>query len=247
MSHGKTYPASTSLEALVPLVRAVFPDVAIPVAVIGLRQAASEFCRQTRAWREVIDFRFRSEPARIEPQKAPGVVFKVHRIVVDGRELEAVPFADLPLDTFDQIDPNHVPVSYSQVRRGEFVIYPAKACDARAEAFFAPEEITAQSTDTTIPATFPITEGAVWDDTDTWGGEYDFEVQNRIPTDIARTYAGAIANGALALLYMQTGDGFAPDRANVHRAAFIAAINDARSSHYFGEQRAVKRTAAYFL
>jgi hypothetical protein len=220
------------------------------VAVIRLRQAGRSWTPDphTRAWRDVIDFRFRSEPARIEPQKAPGVAFKVHRIVVDGERDGAPPFRRPAPGHLRPDRPEPCPgLVLASGARGGSCLSPPKGGDARAEAFFAPEEITAQSTDTTIPATFPITEGAVWDDTDTWGGEYDFEVQNRIPTDIARTYAGAIANGALALLYMQTGDGFAPDRANVHRAAFIAAINDARSSHYFGEQRAVKRTAAYFL
>lgn len=112
--------AMSPLTVYAPLTRVYCPDTPFPIVMAHIRLAVSEFCMNTRLWRETVTQNVSGNPHDITT--ADGVeIHQIERCEFDGRRLAPVMDHD--------VEPNDrttfgTPRCFSQTRPDQIAVYP---------------------------------------------------------------------------------------------------------------------------
>lgn len=201
---------------LLPRIHEVSPSCPEPTAIRHLRDAAIEFCRRTRIWRDYDEFPLRGARCDGIGTVSEADIFEIsHATVKDATGI----VADLIPVTVDWLDRERTgwrddegtPVYITQFGPGTVRVTPApdsaSALTLRLELILVPS-ITAQ----------------------------------RLIDPLVDTYGQAIADGALGRILATPGDLAQPALAPVHAAAFEAALGRWGAQIPLGQQRVRRRT-----
>ena len=213
---------SVSLSLFTSLVLPYAPTAPEPLVMQHLRLAAHEFCRDTRCWREVITTEITANPVTPELMCA-GVIVAVQSAMLNGRELTAVPFDGVALDTY-MTEVGRASM-LTQDGNDDFIILPFEPGTLVMSLYLAP------AAGPRIIARDP-----------------QAEPQNQVPAFLFNEHVEAIAHGALSRLLSLP----AQEWTNGGLAAFFAAKFEAEKSAVStqsikGKQRAPIRTTPRWM
>lgn len=211
-----------SLAAFKPHIMPFAPTAPEPMVILYLRQAAREFCKETRCWREVITTPITANP--VEPIIPAGAtIVAVQSAKINGRDLSPMLFEEADIDTY--LTQEGRAVGFTQDEIGRFIIMPFEAGDLVMSCFLAP---SAGPQRTTLnPAT---------------------EAQNQVPDFLYTEHAEAIGYGALSrLLALPAQEWTNGDLAGYFAAKFQEAKGGGQVDAAKGKQRAPIRTRARFM
>lgn len=204
-----------SIADFLPLVLQHAPSAPIPLAAEHLRQAAIDFCVQTRCWRYRASVAFTANPVTI-PVPLNAVVHEIERAEFDGIALEpALPgdFTDAELSAV--ADDNNTPTWMTQEVPDTLIVLPPKAGTLTLNLFLKP------------PA------GVVFGQDST---------RSLLPQFMFDHHAAFLAYGALASLLTLPDEAIMDaGRASHFAALFQARIDAMRSDFRRGQQRRMPR------
>lgn len=202
--------ADVEIRDFLPLVLQHAPALPQPVAIEHLRQAAIEFCTETRAWRHTVVVPITANPTAI-PTPVNAVVFEIERAEWAGQPLEAASTLDFTYDEMMAAAGTSPPCYFLQEHPDEVVIMPLMAGDLTLRLFLKPPAGVA------------------------FGGS---ALRNTLPDFMLNHHAQFIAFGALASALILPDEAFAdPKRASYFQSQFQGRIDAMRSGFRTGQQK----------
>ena len=209
---------SVTINSLLPRMRIMAPLVPEPVATFAMREAAIEFCRETKIVAEILPnitvvagTSSYSLATTATPTQTRGV--SARTVWLDGKELPPITASELEEDGTDWTDDTGTPTHYTQLTEGTLRLYPTP---------------TAAGVLRVRAATAPTTAAT--------------EVDNAL----GDRWWKALVAGALAHIFGIPGQPFSnPDLAALHSMNFAALADDAKLAAYKGYTKARIRTRAH--
>lgn len=200
------------IEDFLPLVLQHAPSLPVPLAVEHLRQAAHDFCAETRCWRARISFAITANPTAI-PAPVNAVVHEIERAEFDGLALApALPedFTDAEL-TAAADAAGGPPRWITQENPDQVIVLPLAAGTLVLNVFLKPSSRV------------------------TFGGD---PARNTLPDFLADHHMKFLAFGALASALTLPDEAFQDlNRAQYFAQQFRSRIDAVRSEHRRGQQR----------
>lgn len=205
---------------LLPFVLPFAPSAPDPLCERYIRQAAIDFCRRTRSWRDVQDIEVTGDESEIlmaPPYASIHEIEAAHFKIAGAarwEELRAVPYADLEQSLLDEAPTDKtIPSVFSQSGFDAVTIAPRAAGTLRLIAYLKPTQ-TAE-----------------------YGPDYLFD-----------RYSSEIADGALSHILMIPEQPFTnPNLAAFKAGIFNAACDHNFALNVRGQQRAPVRVKSSFM
>lgn len=213
---------TVSLALFAPMIMPFAPTAPEPLVMQHLRLAAREFCKETRCWREVVTATITANP--VTPSLPAGAtIVAVQSAMINGRELNPVPFDQAEIDTY--LTKQSRAGEFTQDSQDRFIIMPFEPGTLVMSLYLAPSA---------GPRTFARDPQA--------------EPQNQVPAFLFDDHGEAIAHGALSrLLSIPAQEYTSGDMAGYFAAKFSDAKAEAGVLSIKGKQRAPTRTKARWM
>lgn len=220
------------IEELLPRVHEVAPACPEPTAIRHLRDAAIDFCRRTRVWRDYDEFPLGASACEAIAASSEAQIFEITHASVrvaepdedeDESNEDCRQIVDLEAKTVDWLDKEYpgwrdkegTPLYLTQIEPNTVRVVPKPEVGStlRLELILLPS-VSAE----------------------------------RLPDVLVVTYGQVIADGALGRLLLLPTDFSRPDLAAVHAKAFADALGRWGAQIPRGQQRAKRRTktASFF-
>jgi len=208
------------IDELLPRVMEVVPTCPEPTVIRHLRDAAIEFCRRTRVWRDYDTFPLSSEACEVIAADSEAQIFEITHAsvtVTDDEDEDAITVSDLEPKTVDWLDEENpgwrdetgTPRYFTQLAPNTVRVTPKPedAAVLRLELVMVPS-ITAE----------------------------------RFPDELIDTYGQVLADGALSRILILPTDFAQPQLAVAYAASFNMALGRWGSQVPRGQQRTPRRT-----
>lgn len=202
------------LDLLIPRVQVACASAPEPVIIRALRDAAIEFCRRTRIWRESDEFDLSTEGCEGLAPYAGTQIYEISaaKFFSDDEDEGGVPLVPVTMDWLDRERPRWrseeaPPTWITQTAPNMVRIAPKAEGRLRLELILLPAEDAIE-----------------------------------LPDVLVDTYARTIADGALGTILLLPGDFANPQLGAYHAGLFDQAIGRYGASVPRGQQRAPRRT-----
>ncbi|WP_299671666.1 hypothetical protein [uncultured Roseobacter sp.] len=203
------------------------PNAPEPVALNMLRQAASDFCHQTRCWREVSEVSFINEALRLTPAYQSLVAIEwAHVTGQPWNTLTPIIFTDTVGEGYNS---STIPRYITQQNTQEVIPHPFR-------------DRTSGSAPFNVTISYWIKPNRV----PSYG--IDADTQNQLPDHVIEEHCDVIAQGALARAFMVRDESlFDPERAAVAMSLYKNGVAGASDLYIRGNQRAKPRVTGHFM